>query len=331
MTVQNGGDTLVVYQAAEGRYVGIKNAGSDTAEYYALTKDGDTYTVGEKLMLSEETSYKYDDDTAVTLPTDRYDPEKPEDSDLQTITGQTEKGIETIKVDLSATGDAPTNYITHGFAYLDGEIYNTSTGNKVTTDTDKYYQLYGRSTGESEDTYFVSQTVQVNDSSEADPGKNGSSDTKVLYYIITLAKGADDKVTGITCKEITSTTTQTLAGNGFDALTDPTFTAVQTTTKEDVTIEDRVPTSGTGIQLNITTTREDTSAKLGNVPYTVTIVNTTTGCGQHPQWHDGCEGRGFSHMACPGFRPVRHHYGDGLRRCPPRAIRCIIWPASARW
>ena len=277
VTVQNGGDTLVVYQAAEGRYVGIKNAGSDTAEYYALTKDGDTYTVGEKLMLSEETSYKYDDDTAVTLPTDRYDPEKPEDSDLQTITGQTEKGIETIKVDLSATGDAPTNYITHGFAYLDGEIYNTSTGNKVTTDTDKYYQLYGRSTGESEDTYFVSQTVQVNDSSEADPGKNGSSDTKVLYYIITLAKGADDKVTGITCKEITSTTTQTLAGNGFDALTDPTFTAVQTTTKEDVTIEDRVPTSGTGIQLNITTTREDTSAKLGNVPYTVTIVNTTTG------------------------------------------------------
>ena len=278
VTVQNGGDTLVVYQAAEGRYVGIKNAGSDTAEYYALTKDGDSYTVGAKLTLREETTYKYSEGgVAVTLPTDRYDPEKPPKEKLKDIQGQSEKGIETIKVDLKATGDALANCITSGFAYLDGEIYNTSTGNKVTTDTDKYYQLYGRSTGESEDTYFVSQTVQVNDSSEADPGKNGSSDTKVLYYIITLAKGADDKVTGITCKEITSTTTQTLAGNGFDALTDPTFTAVQTTTKEDVTIEDRVPTSGTGIQLNITTTREDTSAKLGNVPYTVTIVNTTTG------------------------------------------------------
>ena len=278
VTVQNGGDTLVVYQAAEGRYVGIKNAGSDTAEYYALTKNGDTYTVGAKLTLSEETSYKYDDFTAVTLPTERYDPEKPEDSDLQTITGQTEKGIKTIKVDLSATGDAPTNYITSGFAYLDGEIYNAATGDKITTETDKYYQLYGHSMGAGEDnkdTFFVSQTVKV--AAGDTTNDSVSYDTVVHYYLITLAKGADNKVTGITCKKITSTTTQTLAGNGFDALTDPTFTAVQTTTKEDVTIEDRVPTSGTGIQLNITTTREDTSAKLGNVPYTVTIVNTTTG------------------------------------------------------
>lgn len=279
VTVQNGGDTLVVYRAAEGRYVGIKNAGSDTAEYYALTKNGDTYTVGAKLTLSEETSYtSYDDGTAVTLPTERYDPEKPEDSDLQTITGQTEKGIKTIKVDLSATGDAPTNYITSGFAYLDGEIYNAATGDKITTETDKYYQLYGHSMGAGEDnkdTFFVSQTVKV--AAGDTTNDSVSYDTVVHYYLITLAKGADNKVTGITCKKITSTTTQTLAGNGFDALTDPTFTAVQTTTKKNVTIEDRVPTSGTGIQLNITTTREDTSAKLGNVPYTVTIVNTTTG------------------------------------------------------
>ena len=279
VTVQNGGDTLVVYQAAEGRYVGIKNAGSDNAEYYALTQNGDTYTVGAKLMLSEATTYKYlEGGTAVTLPTDRYDPEKPKDSDLQTITGQTEKGIETIKVDLSATGDAQTNYITPGFAYLDGEIYNTSTGNKVTTDTDKYYQLYGQSMGTGEDnkdTFFVSQTVKV---AQSDPDSESISYENVVhYYLITLVKGEDDKVTDITSKEITPTTTQTLSGEGFADVTNPTFTAVQTTTKKDVTIEDRVPTSGTGIQLNITTTREDTSAKLGNVPYTVTIVNTTTG------------------------------------------------------
>ena len=275
VTVQNGGDTLVVYQAAKGRYVGIKDAGSDTAEYYALTKDGDTYTVGAKLTLSEETSYKYDDDTAVTLPTERYDPEKPADSDLLSIIGQPEKGIKTIKVDLSATGDAPANYITSGFAYLDGEIYNATTGDKITTDTDKYYQLYGHSMGASEDTFFVSQTVKV--AAGDTTNDSVSYDTVVHYYLITLAKGADDKVTGIDRKEITPTTTQTLAGEGFATVNDPTFTAVQTATKENVTIEDRVPTSGTGIQLNITTIREDTSAKLGNVPYTVTIVNTTTG------------------------------------------------------
>ena len=279
VTVQNGGDTLVVYQAAEGRYVGIKNAGSDTAEYYALTKDGDSYTVGAKLTLREETTYKYSEGgVAVTLPTDRYDPEKPPKEKLKDIQGQSEKGIETIKVDLSATGDAPTNYITSGFAYLDGEIYNAATGDKITTETDKYYQLYGHSMGAGEDnkdTFFVSQTVKV--AAGDTTNDSVSYDTVVHYYLITLAKGADNKVTGITCKKITSTTTQTLAGNGFDALTDPTFTAVQTTTKKNVTIEDRVPTSGTGIQLNITTTREDTSAKLGNVPYTVTIVNTTTG------------------------------------------------------
>lgn len=279
VTVQNGGDTLVVYQAAEGRYVGIKNAGSDNAEYYALTKNGDTYTVGAKLMLSEATTYKYlKGGTAVTLPTDHYDPEKPPEEKLKDIQGQFEKGIETIKVDLEATGDAPTNYITHGFAYLDGEIYNTSTGDKVTTDTDKYYQLYGHSRGTSEDnkdTFFVSQTVKV---AQSDPDSESISYENVVhYYLITLAKGADDKVMDITSKEITPTTTQTLAGEGFDALTDPTLTAVQTTTKENVTIEDRVPTSGTGIKLNISTTREDTGAKLGNVPYTVTIVNTTTG------------------------------------------------------
>ena len=276
VTVQNGGDTLVVYQAAEGRYVGIKNAGSDTAEYYALTKDGDSYTVGAKLTLREETTYKYSEGgVAVMLPTDRYDPEKPPKEKLKDIQGQSEKGIETIKVDLKATGDALAKCITSGFAYLDGEIYNTSTGNKVTTDTDKYYQLYGRSTGESEDTYFVSQTVKV--AAGDTTNDSVSYDTVVHYYLITLAKGADNKVTGITCKEITSTTTQTLAGKDFATVNDPTFTAVQTTTQKNVTIEDRVPTSGTGIQLNITTTREDTSAKLGNVPYTVTIVNTTTG------------------------------------------------------
>ena len=276
VTVQNGADTLIVYQTAEGRYVGIKNAGSDNAEYYALTKNGDTYTVGAKLMLSEATTYKYlKGGTAVTLPTDHYDPEKPPEEKLKDIQGQFEKGIETIKVDLEATGDAPTNYITHGFAYLDGEIYNTSTGDKVTTDTDKYYQLYGHSTGASKNTFFVSQTVKV--AAGDTTNDSVSYDTVVHYYLITLAKGADDKVTGIDRKEITPTTTQTLAGEGFATVNDPTFTAVQTATKENVTIEDRVPTSGTGIQLNITTIREDTSAKLGNVPYTVTIVNTTTG------------------------------------------------------
>ena len=280
VTVQNGGDTLVVYQAAEDRYVGIKNAGSDTAEYYALTKNGDTYTVGAKLTLREETTYKYSEGgVAVTLPTDRYDPEKPPKEKLKGIEGQSEKGIETIKVNLNATGDAPANYITSGFAYLDGEIYSTSTGDKVTTDTDKYYQLYGYSMGTSEDnkdTYFVSQTVKV---ARSDPDSESISyENEVHYYLITLTKNTDDtKVMSITSTEITPTTTQTLAGKDFATVNDPTFTAVQTTTKENVTIEDRVPTSGTGIQLNITTIREDTSAKLGNVPYTVTIVNTTTG------------------------------------------------------
>ena len=283
-TVKHDGDMLLVFKTQDNQLVGITapkadtdNIDADTTKYYALTKEDNTYTVGKELTLSEVTTYK-DGDTAVTLPTDHYDPERPPEEKLKDIQGQSEKGIETIKVDLKATGDALANYITSGFAYLDGEIYNTSTGNKVTTDTDKYYQLYGRSTGDSEDTYFVSQTVQVNDSSEADPGKNGSLDTEVHYYIITLAKGTDGKVTSITRKEITTTTTQTLSGEGFTKVTNPTFTAVQTTTEKTVTNETRIAQEGTGITLNIATKRvDDKSKKLGNVPYTVTIVNTTTG------------------------------------------------------
>ena len=285
-TVEYEDNILLVFETQNNQLVGITapkadtdNIDADTTKYYALTKEDNTYIVGKKLTLSEVTTYK-DGDTAVTLPANYYDPEQPPIEKLQTIKDQPEKGIETIKVDLRATGDAPTNYITYGFAYLDGEIYNTSTGDKITTDTDKYYQLYGHSKGtgeDNEDTFFVSQTVQVNDSSEADPGKNGSSDTKVLYYIITLAKGTDGKVS-ITRKEITSTTTQTLSGEGFTDVTNPTFTAVQTTTEKTVTNETRTTQEGTGITLHITTKRvDDKSKKLGNVPYTVTIVNTTTG------------------------------------------------------
>lgn len=286
-TVEYEDNILLVFETQNNQLVGITapkadtdNIDADTTKYYALTKEDNTYIVGKKLTLSEVTTYK-DGDTAVTLPANYYDPEQPPIEKLQTIKDQTEKGIETIKVDLRATGEAPADYITPGFAYLDGEIYSTSTGDKITTDTDKYYQLYGHSMGtgeDNEDTFFVSQTVQVNDSSEADPGKNGSSDTKVLYYIITLAKGTDGKVTSITRKEITSTTKQTLSGEGFTDVTNPTFTAVQTTTEKTVTNETRTTQEGTGITLHITTKRvDDKSKELGNVPYTVTIVNTTTG------------------------------------------------------
>lgn len=287
-TVEHEDNILLVFETQNNQLVGITapkadtdNIDADTTKYYALTKEDNTYTVGAELKLSEVTTYKYlEGGTAVTLPTDHYDPEKPPEEKLKDIQGQFEKGIETIKVDLEATGEAPADYITPGFAYLDGEIYSTSTGDKITTDTDKYYQLYGHSMGtgeDNEDTLFVSQTVQVNDSSEADPGKNGSSDTKVLYYIITLAKGTDGKVS-ITRKKITSTTTQTLSGKGFTNVTNPTFTAVQTTTEKTVTNETRTTQEGTGITLHITTKRvDDKSKKLGNVPYTVTIVNTTTG------------------------------------------------------
>ena len=285
-TVKHDGDMLLVFKTQDNQLVGITapkadtdNIDADTTKYYALTKEDNTYTVGAMLTLSEKTTYKYPDDTEVTLPTGSYDPEQPPTDKLKTIEGQNEKGIQTIKVEgLSDTGDAPVNHITEGFAYLDGEIYNTSTGDKITTDTDKYYQLYGHSTGESEDTYFVSQTVQVNDSSEADSDKNGSSDTKVQYYIITLVKGTDGKVTSITRKKITTTTTQTLSGAGFTDVNNPTFTAVQTTTEKTVTNETRITQEGTGITLKIATKRvDDKSKELGNVPYTVTIVNTTTG------------------------------------------------------
>ncbi len=295
-TVNYGEDTLVVYQTGNDQYVGIKNAGSNTAKYYALTKNNDgTYTVGAELKLSEATTYKYNDGTAAELPTDSDDPEQPT-KHLMEIPGQTDEGIETIKVDLSATGDAPTDYITKGFAYLDGVIYNTSSGEKITTDTDKYYQLYGTKNSGSgaDDTFFVSQTKQV---ATGDTDNDSVSyDTEVHYYIITLtvdASGTDKKVTGIERREITPTTTQTLSGTGFTDVTDPTFTAVQTTTKENVTTESRKATNGTDITLNIATTRTKSgqTVALGNVPYTVTIVNTTTGAVSTLSGTTGADGK----------------------------------------
>ena len=256
-TVEVDGMTLNVYKVndQEGKYVGIgekkvKNSpnGSDdsiSTVYYAVTKDGETYTAGSELTMN--TTYQWKNgETAVTVPS--------------TITP------ETVVIDKNENENAKAKAFT-----LASE---TNVPTDAEYDESKYrngeqYLIHGKDTvTESETTFdrYILSTMAKSTSG----AESTAEDTYTVKYYQLLKKAENSyELTELTC------TQQTMLG----AYKDPSFTLVT----EETTVENKVTTStpGSGTALTLTTKTaekaEKNGAALGNVEYTLTITNTSDG------------------------------------------------------
>ena len=249
-TVEAGGMTLNVYEVKDQAgtvqgYVGIgekKEDGSISTVYYAVIKNGETYTAGEKLTMN--TTYQWKNgETAVTVPS--------------TITP------ETVVIDKNENENAKAKAFTLNSA--------TNVPTDAEYDESKYrngeqYLIHGKDTvTENETTFdrYILSTMAKSTSGSA--GAEEDAYTVKYYQLVNKAAGGYE-LTELTC------TQQTKLGN----YTDPSFTLV---TKE-TTVENKVTTStpGSGTALTLTTkTAEKNDSALGNVEYTLTITNTSDG------------------------------------------------------
>ena len=251
-TVEVDGMTLNVYKVndQEGKYVGIgekkETNSSISTVYYAVTKTGETYTVGSELTMN--TTYQWKNgETAVTVPS--------------TITP------ETVVIDKNENENAKAKAFTLASA--------TNVPTYTEYDESKYrngeqYLIHGKDTvTENETTFdrYILSTMAKSTSGSA--GAEEDTYTVKYYQLLTKANNSYE-LTELTC------TQQTKLGD----YTDPSFTLVT----EETTVENKVTTStpGSGTALTLTTktaekTAEKNGAALGNVEYTLTITNTSDG------------------------------------------------------
>ena len=248
-TVEVDGMTLNVYKVNDQAgtilgYVGIGEKSDDSIStvYYAVTKNGETYTAGEKLTMN--TTYQWKNgETAVTVPS--------------TITP------ETVVIDKNENENAKAKAFT-----LNSTTYVPTAAEY---DESKYrngeqYLIHGEDTmtenGVEVPRYILSKMDKTTSGVEST-----AEDTYTVKYYQLLKKAENSyELTELTC------TQQTTLGS----YTDPSFTLV---TKE-TTVENKVTTStpGSGTALTLMTkTAEQNGAALGNVEYTLTITNTSDG------------------------------------------------------
>ena len=245
-TVEAGGMTLNVYEVKDQKekYVGIgekkEDDGSVSTVYYAVTKNGETYTAGEKLTMN--TTYQWKNgETAVTVP--------------ETITP------ETVVIDqnkaraftLDNATQAPTAAEYDESKYRNGEQYLIHGEDKVTEN------------GVEVPRYILSKMDKSTSGAEST-----AEDTYTVKYYQLLTKANNSyELTELTC------TQQTKLG----AYTDPSFTLVTKETTVPNKVTTSTPGSGTALTLTTKTTEkaEKNDAPLGNVEYTLTITNTSDG------------------------------------------------------
>ena len=247
-TVEAGGMTLNVYEVKDQAgtvqgYVGIgekKEDGSISTVYYAVTKNGETYTAGAELTMN--TTYQWKNgETAVTVPS-TITPET-------VVIDQDAKKAKAFTLD--NTTKAPTAAEYDESKYRNGEQYLIHGEDKVTEN------------GVEVPRYILSKMAKTT----KDENSSAAEDTYTVKYYQLLKKAENSyELTELTC------TQQTMLGD----YTNPSFTLV---TKK-ITVNNNVTTStpGSGTALTLTTkTAEKNDSALGNVEYTLTITNTSDG------------------------------------------------------
>ncbi len=251
-TVKAGGMTLNVYEVNDQAgtilgYVGIGEKSDDSDDsistvYYAVTKNGETYTAGEKLTMN--TTYQWKNgETAVTVP--------------ETITP------ETVVIDKNENENAKAKAFTLNSA--------TNVPTDAEYDESKYrngeqYLIHGKDTvTENETTFdrYILSTMAKSTSGSA----GAEEDTYTVKYCQLVNKAAGGyELTELTC------TQQTKLGD----YTNPSFTLVTKETTVQNTVTTSTPGPGTALTLTTKTAVKNGSA-LGNVEYTLTITNTSDG------------------------------------------------------
>ena len=250
-TVEVDGMTLNVYKVNDQaeKYVGIdekkETDGSVSTVYYAVTKTGETYTVGSELTMN--TTYQWKNgETAVTVPS--------------TITP------ETVVIDKNENENAKAKAFT-----LDS-VTNAPTDAEY--DESKYrngeqYLIHGKDTMTENGVEVPRYILSKMDKSTSGADSAAEDTYTVKYYQLVKKAENSYELTKLIC------TQQTMLG----AYKDPSFTLVT----EETTVENKVTTStpGSGTALTLTTKTaekaEKNGAALGNVEYTLTITNTSDG------------------------------------------------------
>lgn len=264
-TVEVDGMTLNVYKVnnQDGKYVGIgekkvKNSpnGSDDSEgsdysiltvYYAVTKTGETYTVGSELTMN--TTYQWKNgETAVTVPS--------------TITPETVLTNKNAARAFSLTipdVNKPSEVTSYAEAEYDESQYRNG----------EQYLIHGTDTVTENGVEVPRYILSKMDKSTSGADSAAEDTYTVKYYQLVKKAENSYELTELTC------TQQTKLGD----YTNPSFTLV---TKK-ITVNNNVTTStpGSGTELTLTTKTaekaEKNGAALGNVEYTLTITNTSDG------------------------------------------------------
>ena len=249
-TVEVDGMTLNVYKVndQEGKYVGIgekkKDDGSVSTVYYAVTTDGETYTVGSELAMN--TTYQWKNgETAVTVPS--------------TITPETVLTNKNAARAFSLTipdVDKPSEVTSYTEAEYDESKYRNG----------EQYLIHGKDTVTENGTTFERYILSKMDKTTSGENSTAEDSYTVKYYQLVNKAAGGYELTELTC------TQQTKLGD----YEEPSFTLV---TKE-TTVKNKVTTStpGSGTALTLTTqTAEKNGSALGNVEYTLTITNTSDG------------------------------------------------------
>lgn len=252
-TVKAGNLTLNVYKVndQEGKYVGIgekkEDDGSISTVYYAVTKDGETYTAGDELTMN--TTYQWKNgETAVTVP--------------NTITPETVLTNENAARAFSLTipdvnkPSEVTSYAEEVYdesKYRNGEQYLIHGEDKVTEN------------GVEVPRYILSKM----DKSTSGADSAAEDSYTVKYYQLVKKAENSYELTELTC------TQQTTLGS----YTEPSFTLVTKKTTVENTVTTSTPGPGTALTLTTKTAEkaEKNGAALGNVEYTLTITNTSDG------------------------------------------------------
>ena len=254
-TVEADGMTLNVYEVndQEEKYVGIgekkvKNSSNDSDDsistvYYAVTKNGETYTVGAKLTMN--TTYQWKNGNADAAVSSTITPET-------VVIDKNENENAKAKAFTLASGtNVPTNAEYDESKYRNGE----------------QYLIHGTDTVTENETTFDRYILSKMDKTTSGEGSTAEEDSYTVKYYQLVKKAENSyELTELTC------TQQTKLGD----YAEPSFTLV---TKE-ITVENHVTTStpGSGTALTLTTkTAEKNGAALGNVEYTLTITNTSDG------------------------------------------------------
>lgn len=247
-------------------------------EYYTVTKDGETYTLGDLLTVSVSASFAAGE-TAVALPAGAV-------SDGTVIPPAVTIGGESCGLYFAVKGtvDETTGQLT---AVTDAspQVYASADETAYYAYTQGMTALPGTASDLSGYLIFDSYTYETQDSGANAQWVLGTynslSDTYDLYLVNkATTEGTPSDTVSYQVSPVTQTVTRTYKNGTETVAVNPVLEDELTNVTSDVTTYDSVSVTGNQLTLTVTTKKNNaagTPVAAGNVSYTVRIANQTTG------------------------------------------------------